>query len=132
MNKRGTEGVLMSNVIYLILFLIAIIPVGVFAYGQKDGAANWEDIYAKEIARVINEVVLDVTIAAGIAFDRGIEINEIFNFDNVDNRVSVSLRSNAGTSFGFFNDVDVVEWKVENTGTHTELSFMIVEVQKAT
>jgi len=118
-NKRGSAGdnSLVGNVMYLIVFLLIAAPTFIFINAQKDGAATWEDFYAKEIARIINsaepgtEVFLDVTKAAEIT---GTSIEEVFSFDNLNNEVIVSLRARGGTAFSFFNDVDVVDLKIED------------------
>jgi len=142
LNKKGDAGEspLWTNVIYLFLVLIFIIPLVGFINAQKDAAATWEDFYAKEIARMINsaepgtEVFLDVTRAVGIASGRGqLDSGKIIDFDNVNNEVRVSLRLDGGTSYGFLNDVDIVEWEVipASGGIDTfRLRFDIVEAQK--
>ena len=105
----------------------------------QDGASVWEEFYAKEIAKIVDEaepgteINLDVTKLTEIAFGNGKSTNEIFLFNNLNNEIVVSLTRGSGTAFNFFNDVDVVEWKVEliSGGAETNrLHFKILESQK--
>ncbi|MCH7567873.1 MAG: hypothetical protein IIA87_00455 [Nanoarchaeota archaeon] len=144
MNKRGEsagDNILFNNLIYMILFILFFLGMFYYVLGFQNGAALLEDFYAKEISRMINaaelgtetEVSLDVTKATEIAFKKGVRRSDIFNFDNVNNKVIVSLRLNGGTSFNFFNDVDVVDWdiKLVSGGIETNrLYFKIVEKQR--
>jgi len=58
---------------------------------------------------------------------------EIFIFDNINNEVIVSLRQGTGASFSFFNEVDVVESRVElvsGSANTNRLYFKIKEAGK--
>ena len=138
MNKRGdiSESPIVNNLFYFIFFLLFFVLVIGFGSSQRDGAAAWEDFYAKEIVRIIDgsqpgsEVFLDVTKGVDIALKRDKDPEKIVNFDNVNNRVIVSLKSNSGTSFSYFNDVDVVNWNITLGSNADILYFKIVEAQK--
>ena len=95
----------------------------------------------KEIVRIIDtaepgqEVYLDVTLATTIAFKNEKGKSEIFNFDNEGNSVTVSLTRFGSTRFSYFNDVDIVDWRLEvpSRGAGAEVNrlyFRIVEVQR--
>jgi hypothetical protein len=140
MNRRGESefggDILLNNVIFIILFLVFFGLMFYYVLGYQDGAVLWEDIYAKEIARVVNvaepgsEVCLDVTKSTEIALGRGQSYSNIFNFDNVENRVVVSLRPSGGTSFPFFNNVDLInkDLKLLSGGATTNrLCFEVVD-----
>ena len=105
-----------------------------FTLSQKEGAATWEDLYVKEIARVIDvseadsEIEIDVTKAVEVANKRGQSLSKVFNFDNVNKEVIVSLRQGNGKAYAFFNDVAIADWKLESDGVSgTKLSFKTIE-----
>ena len=145
-NKRGEAGdnPLEYNVIYIMLFLIILGPTFMFVNSQREGASLWEDFYAKEIARIIDisepgtEAWLDVTKAVEVAEKRNLQDKEeVFNFNNIENEVIVRLRRDGATGFKFFNNVDVVDWKIEEKISSEEgknkiylLYFKITEAQK--
>ena len=55
MNKGGEIGEQVTDsVIYLILVMLFVAGLIIFVSSQRNGAALWSDIYAKEIAKVIN------------------------------------------------------------------------------
>ncbi|HIG52175.1 TPA: hypothetical protein EYQ19_02040 [Candidatus Pacearchaeota archaeon] len=140
MDKRGVaDNVLLGNIIYIILGILFFIGMFYFVMGYQDGAAFYEDFFSKEIARLINvanpgqEVYLDVTEIVGIALGNGKKKEEIFIFDNINNEVIVSLRQGTGASFSFFNEVDVVESRVElvsGSANTNRLYFKIKEAGK--
>lgn len=114
MNKRG-EGILWDNIIYILLFLVFFLMMFYFVSSYQDGAFFWEDFYAKEITNLINhaepgiEFKIDVSKLAVIAVKRGKNLHDLISIDNVNNKIIVSVRNGVGTSFNFFNDVDIVE-----------------------
>ncbi len=138
MNKRA-EGILYDNIIYAFLFILFFMLMFYFITGYQDGATFWEDFYAKEISLMINraepgmEIAVDVSNLAVIAIKNGKSYREIISIDNVNNRVSVSVRNGAGTSYGFFKDFDIVEPRVEipsGGATTTRFIFKIKERQR--
>ena len=79
------------------------------------------------------EFKLDVSKLAVVAAKTGKPVKDIISIDNVQNTVSVSVRRNAGASFRFFNDVDVVDWKTEapsGSAATTQFIFIVKERQK--
>jgi len=139
MNKRGNVGdnPLMNNTMYFIIFIVFLSLSAGFIYSQKDGVLVWEDFYAKEIARVVDvsspgtEVFLDVTKATEIAKKKGQNFDSIFSFDNENNRVIVSLRSGSGKSFGFFNNVNVSEWRLDLVSGGAETNRLYFKIDKS-
>ncbi len=144
-NKRGEVGdnPLEYNVVHIILFIIILGPTLMFANSQREGAFLWEDFYAKEVARIIDisepgtEARIDVTKAVEVAQKRNLkEKKEIFDFNNVENEVIVRLRRDGATGFKFFNNIDVVDWKIEEISSNEEgktiylLYFKVIEAQK--
>lgn len=94
-----------------------------------------EDFYAKEIALLIDgatpgtNLAIDVTELAGVAVKNGKPVRDMINIDNVNNKITVSTRLNTGTSFVFFNDVDVVYKPVELPSGSSQTSQFIFEVK---
>src|SRR3989344_6135589 len=112
MNKMA--NIVMDNIIHIVIFALffAIMLWGISSY--SDGSALLEDIYAKEIARVINTAEpgmsfkIDISKIAAVAFDNGKKFEDIVYIDNVKNEVIVSSRLSSGTAYKFFNDVDII------------------------
>lgn len=124
----------MDNIIHIIIFAMffAIMFWGISSY--SDGSALLEDIYAKEIARVINgaepgmNFKIDISKIASVAFNNGKNFADIIYVDNVNNEVRVSSRLSSGTAYKFFNDVDVVNFSVETVSGNEEGTRFIFEV----
>ena len=138
MNKRA-EAILYDNIIFAFLFLLFFMLMFYFITEYQDGATYWEDFYAKEISSLINraepgmDLAIDVSEIAIIAIKNGKNYREIISVDNINNRISVSVRKGAGTSFNFFNDVDIVEPRIEvpsGTATTTRFIFKVKERQR--
>jgi hypothetical protein len=141
--KRGESGfggdIITGNVIYIVLFVVFFGMMLVYLVGLQDGASFWEDFYAKEISRMVNEaepgdrVCLDVTKATDIAVKRGKSLSNAFEFDNVNNEIWISLRLSSGTGYKFFKDVDIVNKElnllVGAEPVENELCFDVVEAQ---
>ena len=115
-NKRGgIADISLDSVVYLLLLVIFFAGMLTILSQQKNGAAIWEDYYAKEIAKVIDfsivgdSVCFDVHKATEIAKKNSVKsFSEIFTIDNVENDACVKLSAGRKTCFNYFNDVDVV------------------------
>jgi len=120
MNKRADTNLLMNDIVFLVLFTLFFLVMFWFVTSYSNGCAFYEDFYAKEIARTINgaevgtKIIVDVTPLAISASKSGKPINDIVYLDNVNNKVVVSCRLSSATSFNFFNDVDVTDFRVES------------------
>lgn len=139
MDKKGDTGLATDTIIYLVLAGLVFLVMIWFVNSYTHGSAFYEDFYAKEIAGVINnaepgmEFKIDITPLSSIAVKNGKPVKDIVYVDNVNNRVIVSSRVGTGTSFSFFNDVDVLYTPVEQVSgeaTATRFIFRIVEKQK--
>ena len=133
MEKRGkVSQLLMQNILYLILLVVAFAALSGFVGQQGEGAAFYEDFYAKEIARIIDlaepgdEIVLDVRKATEIARKNGVPFEGIFMFDNSNKKVVVRL-STRRTNFNWFNDVSIVEGRIERAIPINVLKFKVVK-----
>lgn len=139
MNKKG-EGfglLLWENVIYLILLALTIFIVIAFINAQSNGAAVWEDYYAKEIIKVINfanpgeEISIDVQKATRIAKENGVKsYGEIFDFDNLRNEACVKLSAGRKTCYYYSNEVDIIDKDLKLGVPGNVLNFKIKDVAK--
>jgi|TARA_Y100000310_G_C20686661_1_gene819435 hypothetical protein len=139
MNKKRGEQMLIEAVIKIVIPLLFFSLMIYFATGYQDGAAVWEEFYAKEIVNIVNgaepgtEIYLDITQLTKIALKNGKSKNEIIRFNNLNNKIIVSLTQKSGTSFEYFNDVDIVDSEIILVSGGAEMNrlyFMIKERQK--
>jgi hypothetical protein len=135
MNKRGDTNIIMDNLIYLVIFIAFFLMMFWFVGSYSNGSAFYEDFYAKEISRIINsaspgmEFKIDVTPIAVAAFKNKKPLKDIVSIDNVNNKVIISSRSNTGTSFSFFKDVDIVDYYIESPSGGAETTRFIFKVK---
>lgn len=145
MNRRGDiADLLPDQIVYLILLALFVVGMFAFIYKQQNEATKWEDYYAKELSKMINlakpgdEIQINVQKASEVAKKNKYDsYSEMFDFDNLKNRVCVRLSSSGGSCYKFYNDIDIVDIKVEvgefneNSGeTRNLLKFKIKEVEK--
>ncbi len=132
-----------NYLIYLIIVVVFFAGMLAWVTMFQDGAATKEDFYAKQLAKLINSadpyeettITLDVSEAVKLANSNKKKRSDIFTFDNVNNLVTVSLRQGQGTSYPFFNDVDIIVdediIKLEPVGEGIEtLNFKIVKTAR--
>jgi len=114
-NKRAQgEDLLWNYAVYLVLFgLVAGLFITAI-YHQKNGAAIYEDFYAKEISKLINiakpgdVITIDVKQASDVAFDNKVlSKSETFVIDNSKKQICVKLGLGKRTCYSYFNDVAV-------------------------
>ena len=140
MNTKGQfNNQLSVTMLYLIIFVLFFVGMLFFINRYQNGASLWEEFYAKNIVGVIDsanvgdEIYLDVTKATEIAIKSGVDKNEIFSFDNLNNKLIVKLSPDGGTSFKFFKDVDIVNWSLEfvsGDAKTNRLKFSIARVRE--
>jgi hypothetical protein len=124
MNRRGMGGdnIAAWYVAYFVLLVLFFVGALYYVTWLQDGAALWEDVYAKEIVRVIEraqpqeEVTLDIQVLTELTVAHGGDLRGIVRFDNVLHTVSVSTRPGLGTTYGYFNDVQVIDDRIETPG----------------
>lgn len=127
---------MMDTIMHIIIFIMFFLVMFWFVNSYSNGAAFWEDFYAKEIVRMINgaevgmEFKIDVTPLAVAAFKLNKPIKDTISVDNVNNKVVVSSRLGTGTSFGFFNDVDVIYLPPEGPSGKPENTRFIFKVKE--
>jgi len=117
MKNKKAVNVTLENIVYtvfLVVFLVFGIALIVWPSG---GDSAYEQIYAKEIALVIDKAEPGMKIEKDIYDMYGLAKKNKFNgkwvnIDNNKNSVKVMLDKGGGYEFPYFNDVDVV-WKVD-------------------
>ncbi len=135
MNKKGDTTILMDTIQHLVIFILFFAIMFWFVLSYSNGSAFMEDFYAKEIIMLINNAVpgqklaIDVTKLAGVAIKNGKPVRDIISVDNVNNRIITSTRLNAGTSFVFVNDVDIIYRPVELLSGSSKTSQFIFEIR---
>ena len=115
LNKRaGIGDIVMDNVIYLILLIMFFVGMLAFVNSKMNGAAVWEDYYAKEIVKIIDsskpgdEIILDVHKATEVAKANKIaDFEQIFHFYNNASEVCVKLSAGRSSCYSYFNNVNV-------------------------
>jgi hypothetical protein len=119
--KKGVLGILPETVIEIILIVIFAVFLFVFVGLQKNAAGIWGDIYAKDIAQVVNlakpgdEISIDIQHASEIAKKNNVpDLKKIIWFDNESREIVVKLSPSAGeTRFSYFNDVEITNNVIE-------------------
>lgn len=108
-NNRGE--ILIENVIFILLNAIFLFILILFLIKQGQGAIVLEQIYAKEIALLIDSakpemlIKFDMEKGLKIAEKNGMDFEDIVRIDG--NLVRVKLSQDSGYTYSFFNDVRV-------------------------
>lgn len=137
MNRKAeTEETTRSNLFYLIPAIAIFLSLLFFLRGQMNGAAHWGEYYAKGVSLLIessspgDEIRLDIDTATKIAKSNGVPFQDVFSFDNQENRVCVKLEAGQRTCYNYFNNVNVVSQDLQlgvgEEGTNI-LIFKVVE-----
>jgi hypothetical protein len=119
MNKEGVSTMLHEEVLYYILIAIFLFGMAIYLSGFRNNAALWEEVYAKEISRIIDSsapgtvVSLDVTRGLRVGLKNGVDLNQAFVFDNVNKKVIVHLRSSGKSSFYYLTNKTVINWHTQ-------------------
>lgn len=102
---------MLDIIIYFILLAVIIGTTFLYVSQSGSGAQRLEDIYAKEIALLVDsskpgsEIYLDVTEATKMAARDKLPVESLFSFE--DNNVNVRLRNGFGVSYPYFSNVDL-------------------------
>lgn len=113
MKKKGTSDIIKDNAVYLILTMVFFSAMLFYLYTQKNGAAVWGDIYAKEIVKMINlaepgdDIYLNVQKITSIAMRNEVPLDKIFSFEGDKSRVCVRLSVSRKNCYNYFNNVKV-------------------------
>ena len=122
-DKRGeADSPIFGTVIFTILNLAFFILLLAFVWRSANGAAVYEEIYAKQIALAIDKSKPGTQIVINV--DKGLQIadknkqprGEIFKIDSDKSRVIVSLsEGKGGYEMSYFNGYNVIT-EVNNEG----------------
>jgi len=121
LNKRG-ETLIFETVIFIVLNTLFFVIMLVFVSRASTGAAVYEQVYAKEIALMIDDAkpTMSIYIDMGDAVKLtekigGLNLIDIVRIDESGQRVVVSLTKGGGYSFQYFSGYNVtVEPAEEN------------------
>jgi hypothetical protein len=113
MNRRKGGDILPENVIFIVLNVMFITILVIFVFIKTGDAATLEEIYAKQIAMIIDSskpsMVIHLNMEKAVEKAKK-ELGEGSQEQIVqinDNIVTVKLRKKGGYSYSFFNDVDI-------------------------
>ncbi len=127
----GKKANIKEVVIYTVLAIAVFTVVYLFVSRTGSQASFWEQVYAKEIALLIDkaepgmEIFLDVSDWYEKA--RKNKFNgDIVNVNNDENEVVIKLAEGGGYKFNYFSKVNVV-WEVEEKTGEENLKMKIVE-----
>lgn len=109
--KKRKGNVLAENLVFIILNLVFLSILILFVVSKTGNPAHWEEIYAKQIALIIDaakpysEITLNMEKGFDIAKEEGIPKEDIVTIN--ENIVTVKLSPGTGYSYSFFNNVKV-------------------------
>lgn len=126
-NKKA-DTIVLETTIFIVLNILFIVLLLIFVYSSGKGAFVYEEVYAKQIALLIDNAKPNMTIGMDIeklvkiAESNGKAIDKIVSIDEKENKVIVSLSNKGGHSFQYFSDYDI-----EFRQTEMYLSIIIKE-----
>jgi len=122
-DKRGeADSPIFGTVIFTILNLAFFILLLTFVWRSANGAAVYEEIYAKQIALAIDKAKPGTQIVINV--DKGLQIadknrqprSEIFKIDSDKGQVAVSLsEGKGGYEMSYFNNYGIIT-EINNEG----------------
>jgi hypothetical protein len=112
LNKKA-DTIILESTIFFILNSVFIILMLLFIYSSGRGAFVYEQVYAKQIALIIDNAEPDMSIGLNIeelvkiAEKNNKQIDKIVSINKEENEVIVSLSNSGGHSFQYFSDYDI-------------------------
>ena len=110
-NCRGeSENLVLPKIIFITLNIMFAMVILAFVFRTSSGAIIYEQMYAKQIALLIQEseplMVIKLNMEKGMEFaeKKGVAFEDVVSIS--DNMVIVKLSENGGYEYSFFNDVD--------------------------
>ncbi len=138
MYRRG--DMLWNIVLFVSLDVMFVVLMFFYIYDLRGAAHMSAQVYAQDLSRLINiaepgdEFQINVHQASVIALRNEVgSLSEIFQFDNVGNEVCVKLSRGRAGCYSYFNDVDIVDSRIERidvTQSVNVLRFRVVEKQR--
>ena len=110
-NKKGGLDLLTGNLTFIILNVAFLTILILFLTGQGNGARSLEQLYAKQIALIIDSsnpamtIIVDMEKGRAVADENEIPFSEVVKISG--NNVIVTLSKGGGYTYSFFNDVEV-------------------------
>lgn len=129
--KKKSETFLSYNLVFIIASVIFLIGVGLVIVRYETHSAFYEQVYAKQLALIIDkaeagmEIEIDITHFLNHATKNRFD-GTMVSIDNNENTVTVHLIEGGGYSHYYFNDVDVI-WNVEKEERGMRLTLTFVE-----
>jgi len=125
-NKKGSE-IILPPMMFIILNLVFFGILLLFVIKASTGALVYEQVYAKQVALLIDEAKSDMQIL--VDFEEGVKVAEknkktsdLIRVDNKTNQVIVNLGSKGGYSYKYFSDYEV------NVYDHVEENLIIINI----
>lgn len=118
---------MLEHTVFILLIIIWVIILGMALYRVQHNTALYEQLYAKEIALVIDraepgmEVQFDLTRAYNLATKNNLK-GEIMRIDPREHTIIVRLTDGKGYSYHFFNNA-VISWNADKTTRKIFLTF---------
>ena len=112
MKKKNSRGeMLVENVVFIILNLVFLSILIVFLTSQSSNGKVLEEVYAKEIALMVDSAKPSMTIMFDMSKAKKVSDKNEFDFSNVvkksGNSIIVQLSPEGGYEYYFFNDIDI-------------------------
>lgn len=122
MKKRGlnnwskrADTPLYETIIFLVLNLVFVVVLLIFVWSSGGKAFVYEQIYAKQVALLIDNakpgmtIFLDVTKIVEVANEKikTVDLDKIVVINQEENKVIVDLSGQGGHSFQYFSDYDI-------------------------
>ena len=117
---------LMNNVIVIVVTVVFFVFLFLFVARAGSQVTIAEQIYAKQIALLIDNakvgtiIDLDVSELKKIGEDNKILLENAIMINNKDGNVRIALSSKGGYEFEFFNANDV-SWSIDKNNLHMEV-----------
>jgi hypothetical protein len=116
LNNKKSESLIYPAVIFIILNILFFSILLLFVFKSSSGALVYEQVYAKQIAIIIDRAKPNMEIS--IDFSEGIKIakknklseeqlKEIVKINPEENKVTVSLSHKGGYNFKYFSNYKV-------------------------
>ena len=96
MKNKKSESFLIEQLVFILLTLVFVVAIGIFIVRTGDNTAFIEQIYAKQLALIINkaeagmESEIDITRLLNLAQKNKFNGN-IITIDNNENKVNIKL-----------------------------------------
>lgn len=111
--NRKEGKITLETTIFIILNIVFIVLLMIFVYNSAKGAFIYEEMYAKQIALLIDNAEPDMILGLDmgkvleLAEENRLPVEKIVVLNKEKSKVEVSLSSKGGRSFKYFSDYDI-------------------------